>query len=91
MESKRLRLNRILMTPNGEELIKILAEDFDGSCYCKGDSHHTAYLEGRRDVITYLREVREDARIPSTRSNRTGSTGSIPRTRTRSGSGPSAE
>jgi hypothetical protein len=75
-----------LITPQGEEILKLLAAEFDGSCYAKGDPHHTAYLEGKRDVVTYLREVKDNARPASIRNTRS-STGSIPRKRsTRSGS-----
>jgi hypothetical protein len=78
------------MTPQGEEILKLLAAEFDGSCYAKGDPHHTAYLEGRRDVLTYLKEVKDNARPASIRNTRssTGSTSTRKRSTIR-GSGPS--
>jgi len=50
---------RVFQSPDGQEALKILIEQFGGSCYAKGDPHHTAYLEGGRDVLIYIRELME--------------------------------
>jgi hypothetical protein len=64
----RVRLNHLLNTIEGQAIMELLADEVDGSCYAKGDPHHTAYLEGRRDVLTYMREVKDNARPASIRS-----------------------
>ena len=48
---------RVFGSPDGQEALKILQDQFGGSCYAKGDSHHTAYLEGGRDVLIYIRQM----------------------------------
>ena len=50
---------RAFSTPDGQEALKILTQQFGGSCYAKGDPHHTAYLEGARDVLIYIRQMTE--------------------------------
>jgi hypothetical protein len=54
---KALVVARVFGTPDGEEALKILIKQFGGSCYQKGDPHHTAYLEGGRDVLIYIKEM----------------------------------
>ena len=49
-------LQAVFSTPDGQEALQILIDQFGGSCYAKGDSHHTAYLEGGRDVLIYIRQ-----------------------------------
>jgi hypothetical protein len=44
-------------TADGRDALEILQEQFGGSCYAKGDPHHTAYLEGGRDVLLYIRDM----------------------------------
>lgn len=48
---------RIFAGPDGQEALEILSQQFEGSCYAKGDPHHTAYLEGGRDVLIYIRQM----------------------------------
>jgi hypothetical protein len=48
---------RAFGTKEGQEALKILIENFDGSCYARGDPHHTSYLEGARDVLTYIKQM----------------------------------
>lgn len=50
-------LARAFGTPDGQEALEILIAQFGGSCYQKGDPHHTAYLEGGRDVLLYIKEM----------------------------------
>ena len=50
-------LARVFDSPDGQEALKILIDQFGGSCYQKGDPHHTAYLEGGRDVLIYIKEL----------------------------------
>lgn len=54
---KALVVARVFGTPDGEEALKILIAQFGGSCYQKGDPHHTSYLEGGRDVLIYIKEM----------------------------------
>lgn len=49
-------IKRAFSTPDGQEALQILIDQFGGSCYAKGDPYHTAYLEGGRDVLIYLRQ-----------------------------------
>jgi hypothetical protein len=62
-ESNRQKLHRCLCNSNGAEIIRLLDEEFGGSCYEKGDPYHTAYLEGRRDAVTYMKEVKDAGTI----------------------------
>lgn len=52
-------IQRAFSSPDGQEALKILTAQFGGTCYAKGDPHHTAYLEGGRDVLIYIREMTE--------------------------------
>ena len=48
---------RAFSTPDGEQALQILIAQFGGACYQKGDPYHTAYLEGGRDVLLYIKEM----------------------------------
>jgi hypothetical protein len=48
---------RAFGTDDGQAALKILQDAFGGSCYAKGDPHHTAYLEGARDVLIYIADM----------------------------------
>lgn len=50
---------RVFAGPDGQEALQILIDQFGGTCYCKGDPYHTAYLEGGRDVLIYIRQMIE--------------------------------
>jgi hypothetical protein len=54
---KAMTLARVFGSPDGQEALKILIAQFGGSCYQKGDPYHTAYLEGGRDVLLYIKEM----------------------------------
>lgn len=54
------RLNSLLATPQGEELLTLLQEEYGGLSYTKGDPVDTAFREGQRSVVLYLEEVRDE-------------------------------
>lgn len=56
------RYAKVFGTNEGEWVLTDLKKDNCGSVYSKGDSHHTAYLNGRRDVIFEIEEVLEMAK-----------------------------
>jgi len=76
-ETQQSRLRRLLSNETGRELLELLTEEVDGSCYSKGDPYHTAFLEGRRDLVNQLKEALRNARPRNviTRRTRAGSTG----------------
>jgi hypothetical protein len=57
VQRKAALIARVFKTPDGQEALKILVKEFGGSCYAKGDPHHTAYLEGARDVLLYIQQM----------------------------------
>lgn len=57
LKRKAATIARAFGTPDGQEALKILTDQFGGTCYAKGDSHHTAYLEGARDVLLYIQQM----------------------------------
>lgn len=58
---KAQAVRRVFSSPDGKEALDILIAQFGGSCYSKGDPHHTAYLEGGRDVLIYIRQLIDHA------------------------------
>ena len=45
-------------TPNGKECLALLRKLFyDRPSYQKGDAYHTAFREGQRDVVGYIRQA----------------------------------
>jgi len=56
-QRKAAVLKRVFSSPDGQEALQYLIEQFGGSCYAKGDPYHTAYLEGGRDVLIYIRQM----------------------------------
>lgn len=50
-------ISRVFGSEDGQAALKILQGSFGGSCYAKGDPYHTAYLEGARDVLIYIRDM----------------------------------
>lgn len=59
MRRKAATVSRVFSSPEGQEALKILIDQFGGSCYAKGDPYHTSYLEGARDVLVYIKELME--------------------------------
>jgi hypothetical protein len=50
-------IQAVLSTPQGKEFLSLLMDLFyHNNPYVKGDTHHTAYLLGQREVVAYLRD-----------------------------------
>lgn len=46
--------------PNGQDALKVLKQlFFDRPDYVRGDTHHTAFQAGQRDVIGYIQQCME--------------------------------
>lgn len=59
-EQKAANLKRILVSPDGVELLKLLDIEFaDRTSHVAGDPHTTAFNEGQRSVVLFLRDIKE--------------------------------
>ena len=61
-------IQRVASSPDGEELFNLLANTFDTVSLRGLDTHDTYYKLGMRDVVQYLRELRDaktDEDIPA--------------------------
>lgn len=55
---KAAAVQQLLNNPVGQELIKILEDEFlRGELFAGADTHRTAYNLGARDVVVYLRQL----------------------------------
>ena len=54
-------INSIFNTHDGEQFFQLLVDTFDRTNIRGADTHETYYRLGQRDVVQYLRELREAA------------------------------
>ena len=53
-------IKRILHSPDGEKLLKLLTEEFaERTSFTVGDPHSTSFKEGQRNVVLFLNDMRE--------------------------------
>lgn len=48
---------RVFLTADGEQVMKILEDAFDGDTIFNVDPHKTAYNLGHRDVVMYIKQM----------------------------------
>jgi len=60
LEREAMNMRRILQTPDGQKLYETLDTEFsDRSSFVAGDPYATAYKEGQRSVVLFLKDLME--------------------------------
>ena len=58
------KVAQMVETPAGQEGMKVLSEMFyDRSCHTPGDPYSTAFKDGQRSVVLYLKQCKEAANV----------------------------
>ena len=57
VKRKSRDFSALFSTPEGQRVLKCLDEEFNGAELRAKDPHNTYYNLGRRDVVTYIRQM----------------------------------
>lgn len=60
LDRRRALMRRVFGSPDGQEVLALLIGSFGGACYQRGDSHHTAYLNGARELLLYIQDMTKE-------------------------------
>lgn len=54
---KAQRFYQVFNTPNGQEVLKLLEDEFEPVNLFDDNPHRTSYNTGRRDVVQYIKQM----------------------------------